>query len=227
MRTGATTALGHGVNLAFLASNAIYRHIRFEPSPLGPNRHQICYKTDFMREDPLWGIDPSQVTSDWPTGPDPRPEQTLIGEQYADIAANADMVIVDPTSWVFQGTGLAMNQHLPGAVQGEYDFYQPSLGAPSNVTILAHSPVANRGPGRWSDMTYYTQADGGGVFATGAASFVNMLANSPRIPGAVSQPTQGVAPILLRIMENIFSVFGAGPASVTHPSTANWQQFDG
>ncbi len=225
MRDAATSARDSGVNLAFLGANACYRHIRFAASPLGPDRHQICYKDRFMKQDPMWGVDPAEVTANWPSGPDPRPEQTLIGEQYSDIAADADMVVVDPGAWVFAGTGVTAGQHLPKAVQGEYDNYQSYTPGPRNVTILCHSPVLNRGPGRVSDMTYYTQPGGGGVLATGDAAFVDLLTDAPHIPGAVSPPRPGVTPVFQRLMENVFSVFGAGPASVSQPSTANWQQF--
>jgi hypothetical protein len=226
MRDGASQALSQGTNLAFLGANAVYRHIRMEPSPLGENRRQVCYKTDFAREDPLWGHDPSEVTANWPDPPVPRPEQTLVGSQYADVAANADMVIADAGSWVFAGTGLAEGQHVAHAVQGEYDRYQPGLGEPADVTLLAHSPVTNRGPERFSDMTYYTVANGGGVFATGSASFVAMLSNAPGIYSNVIFPAiPGVTSVLWRLMQNVFSVFGAGPASVTHPSVANWRSF--
>ena len=56
MRDGATQALAAGVNLAFLGANACYRQIRLEPSPLGPNRHQVCYKS--AAEDPMTGTEP-------------------------------------------------------------------------------------------------------------------------------------------------------------------------
>ena len=44
MRDGAEAARDHGVNLAFFGANAAYRQIRFEPSSIGPDRHQVCYK---------------------------------------------------------------------------------------------------------------------------------------------------------------------------------------
>ena len=56
MRNGADQAVAAGVNLAFLGANACYRQIRFQPSPIGPNRQQVCYK-DAVR------------------GPDDRPER--------------------------------------------------------------------------------------------------------------------------------------------------------
>ncbi len=226
MRDGAAEALAQGVNLAFLGANAVYRHIRLEPSPLGAHRHQVCYKSDFAKEDPLWGHDPAEVTANWPDGPVPRPEQELVGSQYADVDAKADMVVADAGAWIFSGTGLANGQHLAGVVQGEYDTYEPALSGPSNVRILAHSPVANRGRGRVSDMTYYTVAGGGGVLASGSAMFVYRLSDAPQIdPNIVIPAIPGVTSVLWRMMENVFALFGAGPASSTQPSVANWRQF--
>jgi hypothetical protein len=215
-----------GTNIAFLGANAVYRHIRLEPSPLGANRHQVCYKSDLATEDPLWGIDPAEVTSNWPDKPVPRPEQQLVGSQYSDVGASAAMVIADASSWVFAGTGLVDGQQLPRVVEGEYDHYSPGLGGPSDVSILAHSPVANRGRGRFSDMTYYTAPSGGGVLATGSAMFVDRLSNAPRINSSIVSPAvHGVTPVLWRVMENVFSVFGTAPASGTHPSVATWRRF--
>ncbi|MGD0380951.1 MAG: N,N-dimethylformamidase beta subunit family domain-containing protein [Acidimicrobiales bacterium] len=226
MRDGATQAVAGGLNIAFLGANAVYRHIRLEPSPLGQNRHQVCYKSDLAKEDPLWGVDPAEVTSNWPDGPVPRPEQQLVGSQYADVGADAPMVIADAGSWVFAGTGVASGTHLPHVIVGEYDHYEPGLGGPADVRILAHSPIPNRGPGSVSDMTYYTAPGGGGVLATGSAMFVCRLSNAPRIdPNIIFMPIPGVTPVLWRMMENVFSVFGAGPASSTQPSVANWRQF--
>ena len=61
-----------GVNLAFLGANACYRQIRFEPSPLGPNRHQVCYKS--AAEDPMTGQNDALVTVNWAQPPVSRPE---------------------------------------------------------------------------------------------------------------------------------------------------------
>ncbi|MHB8295348.1 MAG: N,N-dimethylformamidase beta subunit family domain-containing protein [Acidimicrobiales bacterium] len=228
MRDGATAARDKGVNLAFLGANACYRHIRLAPSPLGPDRRQICYKTRFMKEDPMYGVDNARVTANWPTGPDPRPESSLIGDMYASLGAKAPFVVTDAAAWPFSGTGFTQGQSVAGLIRGEFDSYQPSLPSPRNLTILAHSPIANRGPGYHSDMTYYTQPGGGGVFASGMASFVYSLSDTSRFPtNVVPGPVPGVTAPLLRIMEKVLSVFGRGPASATHPSVANWQQYYG
>ena len=51
MRQAAADANADGVNLAFLGANACYRQIRLEPTSVGPNRLQVCYKD--AAEDPL------------------------------------------------------------------------------------------------------------------------------------------------------------------------------
>jgi hypothetical protein len=228
MRNGVTAARDQGVNLAFLGANACYRHIRFEPSATGPNRHQVCYKTDYMRDDPLWGVDPAEVTANWATGPVARPEQDLVGASYADQDGLADMVVVDAGSWLFAGTGLKDGSHLPLLVTGEFDRFRPSYPGPRNVRILAHSPVANRGPGSVADMTYYSAPSGAGVLDVGTAYWVNTLFGTSMVPAGIVRSSGKVdqnAPTLERMMENLFSVFGSGPAGASHPSTANWSRW--
>src|SRR5438874_11200942 len=92
----------YGVNIALLGSNADYRHIRFESSPLGADRREVCYKV--ATEDPLYGIDDAEVTVNWRDPPIARPESALNGDFYQCHDVLADMVVVDPSSWVFAGT---------------------------------------------------------------------------------------------------------------------------
>ncbi len=221
MRTGAETALRGGLNIAFLGANACYRQIRMEPSPLGPDRHVVCYKS--AAEDPLNGKDNAQVTVNWEQAPVSDPESSLTGGMYQDIDADADAVVFDPNSWALAGTGLVAGQHLPRAVQGEFDRYVPGGLAPTNVDIIIHSVIPNR-HNNFSDVTWFTVEGGGGVLDTGNASWVGQLANAPLIPSNVLKgPVPGVTDHLLRIMVNVYSVLGTAPASITHPSTGNWR----
>jgi hypothetical protein len=221
MRNGALTALDLGVNLGFLGANACYRQIRFEPSTVGPDRHQVCYKS--AAEDPLSGKDDAVVTGpEWAAPPTSWPESQLIGNMYQDVAADADLVVGDPSSWVWAGTGVTAGQKLPHVIQGEYDRFDSSLPGPPNVEIMAHSPVTNRGPGRFSDVTWYTTFGGGGVFATGNASWVNKLSNTTAFPtNVVPAAIPGVTEILLGVMENVYAVLGVGLGSANQPSRAN------
>ncbi len=208
MRDGAESARDHCVNLAFFGANAAYRQIRFEPSAIGPNRHQVCYKS--ANEDPMRRVDPSLVTVNWRDAPVNRPENAMIGQQYKCNPVRNDMVIVDPNAWVFEGTGVTMNQHLDTVIGPECDSYTPGKQVPSNVQILAHSPVKCGG---FSDMTYYSAPSGAGVFASGSIWWITKV--TPPGPGSPFNP------IVSAVTENVLRAFGTGPAGVVHPSQPN------
>jgi len=224
MRAGATSALGHGVNLAFLGANACYRHIRLEPSPLGPDRREVCYKDP--TEDPLYGKQDARVTANWPSGPDPRPESEFIGDEYVCYGASGGLTVVEPSSFVLAGTGLAAGAVIPDVLGSEFDRYVPSI-SPPNVEIICHSPAPSVCGPSFSDMTWYTRAGGGGVFDTGTAAFVDRLFDNPGtlppslIPPAVPTTTS----LVTRIALNVLAALGRGPGSVLHPSVPNWQRF--
>ncbi len=225
MRNAADQAVAGGVNLAFLGANACYRQIRFEASDVGPNRQEVCYKD--AAEDPLTGRQDALVTVNWDEAPVDKPESALIGSTYQDVRADADGVVVEAGHWTLAGTGLAAGQRLPQLVQGEFDRYVPGSAAPPGVDVIAHSVVPNRG-GNYSDVTWYTAPNGGGVFATGNASWVNKLSHSTLIPpNTVPTAIPGVTAPLLRIMENLYSVLGTGPAAAIHPSQGTWRSVYG
>jgi hypothetical protein len=221
MRNGAATALAAGVNLAFLGANACYRQIRLQSSTLGDNRRQICYKS--AAEDPMTGVDDTLVTVNWDQSPVSQPESRLIGSTYQDIGAMAPMVITDAGHWLLAGTGFTDGQSLPKVIQGEFDRYVPGPDSPANADVVAHSLVANRNE-NFSDVTWYTVPHGGGVFASGNATFVGSLQNSSLIPpNVVADPVPGVTAPLLRMVENLYSVIAIGPAAATRPSQGTWQ----
>ncbi len=215
MRDGATEARDQGVNLMFLGANAVYRHIRFASSPLGQDRHEICYKV--ASEDPLHGVNDSEVTSNWPDPPVPRPESDLVGDMYRCNPVKADLVVVDPSSFVVAGTGLTAGAKLAGVVGSEYDRYVPSLPGPRNVEIVAHSPLTCRGAPDHSDVTYYTAPSGAGVFASGTNLWVASLG------GACA--TECEVPAVTAMTENVLAAFAPGPAGRRYPSRTNWTDF--
>ncbi len=219
MRDGAAASLAAGVNLAFLGANACYRQVRFEPSPLGDDRHQVCYKV--AEEDPMLAQDRSLVTVNWPQAPVSRPEAELIGSTYQDVEAFADLVFVESSSWLLDGVELPPGGRLPGAIRGEFDRFVPHGAGPDNLDVIAHSVVPNRG-NNYSDITWYTVPSGGGVFASGNASWVGALSNSTLVPPNVVPDPGGATAPLLRLMENLYSVIGIGPASATRPSQGTW-----
>jgi len=215
MRTGAETARDHGVNLAFLGANAVFRHIRFEGSALGPDRHEVDYKV--AHEDPLASTDPAEVTSQWREPPVPRPENALIGELYECNPVKADLVVVDAQAWEFAGTGLTDGEHLHEVVGQEYDHYVPGPHTPAGVQILAHSPVRCHAHASFADMTYYAAPSGAGVFATGTNWWIGKLG-----PPCADSPCVGE--VLTTITANVLAAFGAGPAGLQHPSSSNYAE---
>jgi hypothetical protein len=220
MRQGAAQANAGGVNLAFLGANACYRQIRMEPSSNGQNRLQVCYKS--AAEDPMARETPELTTVNWEQAPVDQPESTLIGSMYQSVGAKADTIVTDPSSWFFEGCNLKDGQTFPQTILGEYDRYVPALAGPKNVDVLAHSPIP--GQSNWSDITYFTApGNGGGVLASGSASFVAQLSTSGKIPPLVIPgPFPGISDVFNRAMENLYGRFGLGPASSYGSSGGNW-----
>ena len=62
------------------------------------------------------------------------------------------------------------------------------------------------------------------MFATGNASWAGALSNSDLIPpNVLPATTPGVTDALLAVMENLYTVIGSGPASLTNPSQGSWR----
>lgn len=169
MRDNVEAARDNGVNLAFFGSNVGYWQIRLDPSSItgDPDRTIICYKNQ--------NADPASHSADISTRrlttvkfrshPVDRPEDALVGVMYETDPVQADLVISDASSWVFEGTGLKNGDHLPGLLGYEVD---RSFGhSPTGMQTIAHSPYAFRGGTRYSDMTLYTTSSGSIVFAAG------------------------------------------------------------
>jgi hypothetical protein len=212
MRQGLTAARDAGVNLVFLGANAAYRHIRLQDSPFGTDREEVDYKDPYL--DPLFGKDNVDVTPwAWRDAPNNAPESELLGEMWQCNPVRADMVVTDPSEWLYAGTGLRMGSRIAGIVGPEYDHFDPYAPNPGDVTVVARSPVRCDGQPEEADMTYYSAPSGAGVWDTGTIDWVGSVfpyCSACRDPNAVT-----------RITVNVLAAFGAGPAGQAHPSKAN------
>jgi len=217
MRDGATAARDAGVNLAFFGANAIYRHIRFEDSPLGADRRIVCYKS--APEDPLTGVDDAEVTVNWRRPPVSRPESELLGPMYDCPDTNGDLVVADGSAWVFEGTDLNDGDVIPGAVSLEVDRIFPDAPTPGSVQVLAHSPVTCPGRSTFADMAYYTTRGNAGVFDAASQGWFTRLRCDP--PVATIDCDRRAVTITL----NVLVAFGTAPAGIAHPSVANVSSF--
>ncbi|HEX2272252.1 MAG TPA: N,N-dimethylformamidase beta subunit family domain-containing protein [Acidimicrobiales bacterium] len=213
MRDAVERARDRGLNVAFFGANAVYRAIRLEPSSLGPSRRQVNYRST---RDPLYGIDNSRVTVSWREPPLNRPESTLVGNYYECNPVEADMVITDPSAWVFAGTNVVAGERIPRLIGPEYDRYNPAAPQPPGpVRVLAHSPLRCGGKASFSDMTYYSTPSGAGVFATGTNWWISRL-GPPCPPPDICHDER-----VVRVTRNVVEAFAAGPAGLEHPSASS------
>ncbi len=226
MRQAATAAAGHGVNLIFFGASPVLRKVRLEPSPVGSDREMVNYRDP--QADPLYGVDNPEVSQNWwGQAPASLPDSELVGGDYVgyyDNSGSFPLVISQPSSWLFAGTGLGVDATVPDVLNGDFQAYDPSLGGvPAGVDILAHSRVTITGhPDRsYADTSYYTMpGSGAGVFSSGTVGWIPSLQNCA--PGA-SCPAR----LMQEITGNLLRVFGAGPVGLKYPSVDNTQQYYG
>ncbi len=224
MRYGVQAAVDAGLNFAVLGANCCYRHIRLQHSPLGTFRRQVCYKDG--AEDPLFGVNNAEVTSNWEDGPDARPESQLIGVEYQSFGGSGDLVVAEASSFAFAGTGLVNGSRIPDVVGSEFDAYVPQSPSPANLEVLCHASTGSANGPSTVDTGYYTVDGGGGVFASGTASWVNrMWDNNGILPTPFAPTALPPTAAVSRITLNVLAAFSKGPASRTHPSSASWQKF--
>jgi hypothetical protein len=215
MRQTVTQARDTGTNVAFLGANAVFRHIRFEDSPLGKDRIQVDYKD--AAEDPMHVTDPAESTQDWRNPPQPRPENVLTGVYYECNPANANLVVFDPASWLLAGTGAKAGQSFKGLVGVEYDRVVADGTTPHPIQAISHSPITCRGKASYSDAAYYTVPSGAGVFSTGT-----MRWNCALIDGGCTDKLDAAAHAFAqKVTANVLLAFAAGPAGTAHPAVDN------
>jgi hypothetical protein len=218
MRDGVEAARAAGVNLISLGANAIYRHVRVEDSPLGRGRRVVCYKS--AAEDPLRGVDNSEVTVNWRSPPVSQPESAVLGAMYHCFGVqHADMVIPDASVWVFAGAGLLDGSRIPGAVDGEIDQVYPDAPTPASIQVLAHSPAYCEGAQSVSDMTYYTASSGAGVIDVGSLGWFETLRCGPPVNGPYCSAASTT------ITRTILTEAAKGPLGLSHPASPNAAAF--
>jgi hypothetical protein len=219
-RDGVIAARNAGVNVVFFGASPVLRHARLETSPLGPDREEVDYRDPTA--DPIYATDPIEATGNtWAQPPDDDPPSEVVGETYQGYGLDDPLVVTGANAWPFAGSGATDGDLLPGVEAGDYDAYDTSQPSPSNVEVLAHSPVHPEvGHIMFADMTYYTWGrQGGGVLATGTIGWIPALSACngplPACPSGVVRAVTG----------NILRLFGEGPAGKVHPSVANWQKY--
>jgi hypothetical protein len=228
-RQAADHAFHQGLNLAFFGASAVLRHVRSQPSALGPDRQVVDYRDS--KDDPLNGHgDPREVTGNtWAAPPANWPETEFVGEAYNGFlnpTVTAPLTVTEADAWIFAGTGMHAGQQLTGVVGSDVDSLEPVAAHPKNVEVMAHSPLpagraqpnTRAGSVFYSDMTYYTDpVTKAGVWDSGTNNWIPALAPSAAEPPASAEAVQTITANLLRVL-------GEGPAGEHQPSAPNWQQ---
>lgn len=204
MRTAVVAARNAGTNIAFLGANAVYRRIRMEPSPLGPQRVEVDYK--IAAEDPMLGVRHAVVTSDWGDQPDAHPASEVTGESYGCFTrTQVPAVVVGSSSPLFEGTGAITGTKLPGAIGPETDRVLPGDKVPGTVQVLMHSPFpCPLGYASYADTTYTTFSSGAAVFDAGTESWVCAMSGHCAPPAT--------AAVLTQITDNLLLLFARSRA---------------
>jgi hypothetical protein len=212
MRQNVTGARDQGVSLGFFSANGCYWQIRFEASNVTGDSYRtiVGYKED-ASQDPDASI-PSlyyQVTTQWrlqkgnvaPLYP-AQPEDAFMGVMYNGYEpVSGNIVIVDPSSWVFNGTGLKKGSTLNGLLGYEVD--REYGDQPSNTILLAHSPYRVKKTIQYGEMTVYQASSGATVFAAGTVHWDYGLSNiSPFGPSSSL-----VNPAAQQITRNVLNQF--------------------
>jgi hypothetical protein len=214
-RANVTKARDSGVNLAFLGANALFRRTRMGSTAVGADRMIICYKTAYT-QDPMYGRNNQQVTSDWRDAPYADPESSLIGTIYEGYPADAAYVVSSPSSWIFKGTGVSEGTSFPHLVGIEYDRVNPAYPTQRPIEVLSHSPLTCQGKSSYGDSAYYTHRGGAGVFNCGTMRWVEALYGDQ--PHGIGGKTPG---FVRQVTGNVLRAFADGPAAAKFPAHDN------
>lgn len=205
MRAAVTGARDRGTNLAFLGANAVYRKIRFTPSPLGRDRIEVNYKD---ATDPIGRTDPAQVTTQWRQPPSNDNGSSLTGTDYGCSPVRADMVVSDPGNWLLTGLGLRSGSRLRGLVGSEYDRVLPTAPTPRPIQVLTRTPLVCNGRSDVAEMAYYTTRSGAAVLDTGTSDWI----------AGLDSADPAVHRVVTAVTRRMLITFAAGPAGRTHPA---------
>jgi hypothetical protein len=221
MRANVTAARDAGVNLGFFSADTSNWQIRFETSPVTGqvDRTEVGYKEQWM-DDPD-AANPATyylITANWGqtrfTYPG-HPEDAFIGAMYNGAEpVDGDIIVTDPSSWVFANTGLTNGGAITGLLG--YEASAEEGDQPANTVLLAHSPyTAPNGSTAYGDMTVYQAASGATVFSASTVQWSWGLSNmSPWGP-----TSSMVNPIAQEVTNNVLAEFISSSPNATPTAT--------
>src|SRR6266404_3011772 len=127
MRQAETAARDHNIGIGVFGADTSFWQVRFQPSNAHgqANRTMVSYKNSALTADPFYlDADHSNdylVTTHWSDPPVSMPGEALFGVGFAGEQISGDIVVTNPTHWVFANTGLTAGYHLAGLLGYEVD----------------------------------------------------------------------------------------------------------
>jgi hypothetical protein len=192
MYDGLEQFLGSGGNLAYLSANGLYWKTALRGHQLEV-RHD-CGRHGFIDE----------TGGKWRDHG--RPETRVLGIRFTwkgQKTAFKPYKVLAPGHWIFDGTGVRKGSlvGVHGAKhQGASGWELDTIDARDRPAGLVHLAKGCNAWGTGADMTYFTHAGGGGVFAAGSITFGGSLV---------------VDQVLSRMLSNVFARFLAAPVSTS------------
>ncbi|GAC1469752.1 MAG: hypothetical protein NVSMB9_13920 [Isosphaeraceae bacterium] len=197
-------AIDRGLNVAFLAGNSVYGVVPFLPAGDGrPNR--------VITRDGLFG----GIVEDYPAFPEMKrmrhhgpSDSALMGARSASpITGGGDWICRKPKHWLFQGTGMAEGDGIPGIVGWECH------GDPAKIPgleVVASGPTTNGKEAGVFTATIYPGPKGNSVFNAATCWWTDGLSEPPGYvrPSAYSTP-KGPDRRVQRITANLLERFRA------------------
>jgi len=189
------SARDSGVHLAFFGSNTCYWQVRFEPDANNvPDRTMVCYKE--ASRDP---VQDSTTTVEWRDPLLNRSEQGLVGVQQTAVVENylnTPYIVKNSSSWVYNGTGFADGDEVPGLVGYEADRYFSEYTQPpgNDYTLLSQSPLVRNESDivDYSNSSIYKAPSGAWVFASGTMQWSWGLDMSGVVDSRIQQTTANI-----------------------------------
>ncbi|MYS19774.1 hypothetical protein GA0115240_11302 [Streptomyces sp. DvalAA-14] len=183
MRRAAEAAREAGTSLVFLSANTMYWQVELTASPSGdPDRLLTCRKGrgDGKGRTALWR-DQGE------------PEQLVVGVQYAGrVPQPSPLVVRNADHWLWEATGAAECDEIPGLVAGEADSYFPRTPLPESTEriLLAHSPYeAADGRRCHQETSLYRAPSGAYVFASGTFAWSPALDRPGHVDPRIQRAT--------------------------------------
>ncbi|WP_181373093.1 N,N-dimethylformamidase beta subunit family domain-containing protein [Massilia glaciei] len=194
MYDGLERFLDGGGNLAYLSANGLF----WKTAARG---HQLEVRHDCGRHSFI-----DEAGGRWRDHG--RPETRAVGIRFTRAGQKSGFKpyrVLSPGHWIFAGTGVKKGSLIGERgtkYQGASGWELDTIDARARPAGLVHLAKGCNAWGSGADMTYFTHAGGGGVFAVGSITFGGSLV---------------VDAVLSRMMRNVFARFlrgaGAAPAA--------------